>query len=341
MTSWMQLAKLPPIDFERLGYAEEDGGEGYPLFNRISIETSSYCNRSCGFCPISTGRRPKQVLMPEETYSALLAELSELKFDGIASMFLLNEPTLDKRLKQWCMRMRDACPSCCIYISTNADLLLKQSDGGIAALEELLDAGVNCVNLNIYDSGSGPGSQHDRLWALARRQQSWSITDHKYQKHGASRRLVAVTDMRPERLDASSTDMFYDRTAEERDAKHRDGVPQVHCARPHRHIVVLHDGQIPLCCALDPTDPKLGEDGLIVGRFPDQSLEALWNSETMFKYRWFLQQKRRVLPGCATCTHRMSYSHVVRYVISSDERIAAWEQSVNQPKAPLLEISPK
>jgi MoaA/NifB/PqqE/SkfB family radical SAM enzyme len=201
-----------------------------------------------------------------------------------------------------------------VYISTNADVLMKKPDGGVAELEELFDAGVNCVNLNIYDPGQ---EQHDAIWSLANQKLSWSLTEHKYQRHGSSRRLVAVTDMRPERITSSKTDMFYDRTAEDR----HEGVPQLHCARPHRHIVVLHDGRVPLCCALDPTAL---EDELVVGKFPEKSLVELWNSEIMFKYRWHLQQKRRDLPGCSTCTHRMSYSHVVRRVTAPEELLKSW-----------------
>lgn len=302
---FFDIMKEPPLAWEDT--------EGFPLFNRISIETSSYCNRACSFCPVSTGRRPLQKFMSEECYSAILAELARFEFDGVAQMFLLNEPTLDKHLKDRCRQMRAACPQVSMYISTNADLLL--------CPEELLDwfsAGVNCVNLNIYDAGT---EQHDRLWALAKSGAAagyWDLTEHKYRKHGARKRLVAVTDMRPERLTSSKVDMFYDRTSEERHESLK-----APCARPHRHIVVLWDGAVPLCCALDPTTAE--QDGLVVGRVPEQTLWEIWQSETMWKYRWHLQQSRRDLPGCSTCNHRMAYSHVVRRVTASEEVLRAWE----------------
>jgi MoaA/NifB/PqqE/SkfB family radical SAM enzyme len=311
--SWFDIVYEDPIK----------PGEPYPLFNRVSIETSSYCNRSCSFCPISTGRRPRQKLMEQEVFDKICDELSALRFSGVIQAFLLNEPTLDKTLKTKCERMREACPKASQYVSTNVDMLRSVQD-----LVELFDAGVNCVNLNVYEPGE---EQHARITALAAAGVSageWRTTEHKYRRHSPSSRLVCVTDMRPERLTASATDQFYDRTAEDRHA----GVPQHYCARPHRHVVILHDGTVPLCCALDPTDPRLAEDGLVLGNVSDSTLTELWNCPTMHKYRWFLQQKRRVLPGCSTCTHRMSYSHVVRQVTVDTETAARWEAELATPK---------
>lgn len=281
--------KLPPVK----------RGEPYPLFNRVSVETSSHCNRSCSFCPISTGRRPRQVLMPSETFAALLDELSSLDFGGVVQMFLLNEPTLDKRLHSMLGMVREAVPRASTYVSTNADVIRTVDD-----LLALHDAGCTVVNLNVYDPGE---EQFARLEALkhAALLEGVKPTEHKYRHHRPDGRFVALTDMRPERLTSKLVDMFYDRTAEDRRVTlHR------HCARPHRHIVVLHDGRVPLCCALDPT----AEDLVVVGRFPEQSLVQLWNSPTMHLYRSHLQDARRDLPGCVGCNHVMAYSHVVRRV---------------------------
>lgn len=317
MSSWFDIMYEDPVPL----------GEHYPMFNRVSLETSAYCNRSCSFCPISTGRRPKQRLMEQALLDKVLGELAELEFDGILSAFLLNEPTMNKRYKDELRQMRATVPNSCIYVSTNADVLKTGDD-----LWELFAAGATCVNLNIYDGGE---EQAERLWALANcgvESGHWRLTNHKYQRHSPRKKLVAVTDMRPERLTASATDLFYDRTKEERP---RGGVPQRYCARPHRHIVILHDGNVPLCCALDPTDPDLERDGLMVGSVARSTIRELWDSETMFMYRWRLQQQRRDLPGCSTCTHRMSYSHVVRRVTADPATLERWRV---RAEAPLLTI---
>ena len=292
--------------------------EQYPLFTRLSLETSSYCNRSCSFCPVSSGRRPRQIGMSDELWMRIVAELSTIDdgepYSGIAQMFLINEPTLDKQLIEKTRHLRAACPKITMYMSTNADMLKTAND-----VAEWLDAGFNCVNLNIYDSGQ---EQYDRINAMVESGLDagmFELTENKYRRHGHRARLVAVTDMRPERLakDVSVTDSFHRRSAEDREAGGQVALKQ-YCARPHRHLVVRYDGKLPLCCAIDPSDPNLEEDGLIVGdlSLPDHTLLSRWNSEVMNRYRWHLQQRDRSLPGCSTCVHRMAYPHVVRKVES-------------------------
>lgn len=289
MAGFFDCMRAPPIA----------PGEPYPLFNRVSLETSSYCNRSCVFCPISTGRRPKQVLMAESIFDAAVAELSELQFSGVVQMFLLNEPTLDRRLPSFLRTIRTAVPSASTYVSTNGDVFRTEED----ALE-LYEAGCTVLNINVYDSGE---VQLQRLSVLRDRLLLAGVapTHHKYRRHNPQKRYVALTDMRAERLDARAVDMFMHRTQEERTVS-TSGC----CARPHRHIVVMHDGRIPLCCAVDPTADQL----VVLGQVPSCTLVSAWNSPLVHEYRWHLQRGLRDLPGCRGCDHRMAYSHVVRRV---------------------------
>jgi len=298
MPGFFDCMKEPPVKY----------GEDFPLFNRISIETHSKCNRRCGFCPISTGRRDFELKrMNRKVYEMLVRELADLGFTGIGSLFLLNEPFIDVDfLKFYVPEYRRALPDSCIYVSTNGDTIAGR---GLDNLVRVYEAGVTVLNLNIYDTGEKGEQralQYRQLAAAAERFAGVKvISTGKYKSYSAKKRVLAITDMRPDRLDPSSVDMWYDRTAETRP----ELVPQVHCARPHRHIVVLHDGDVPICCAIDPT---IGD--LRAGKFPDWSLKTIWNNDMFRQYRWYLQQAKRVLPGCSTCNHRMSYSHVVRKV---------------------------
>jgi hypothetical protein len=290
----------------------------YPLFNRFSLETSSYCNRSCSFCPVSNGARPNQILMREELFEKILWELHELQYDGILSLFFLNEPTLDKRLfkgdNPWCSRIRQALPKATIYASTNGDAFRSVED--IAAL---FDAGLTVLNLNIYDSGPEQALKY-RTWAEEGDSQDlWELTEHKYRKHSVRRRYLAISDMRMERDDYKIVDSWMVKNADQ-----REGItaPQRHCARTHRHLITQYDGRVPLCCGID----NLVENALFVGDLNTQSIEEIWNCEELYKYRWFLQHARRELPWCSTCNHRMAYSHVVRFVTpDTPERRDAWE----------------
>lgn len=316
--SFFDVMKEVPVDFSK--------GEKFPWPNRFSIETSSYCNRRCSFCPISGFGgpipRPRQQLMSGELYVKIVSELAKQDFDGCVQLFLLNEPTLDKRAFEeyglaW--TLRQACPGCTIYVSTNGDTICGGTEDPIDMCDRLtgiFDSGVNVVNLNVYDSGE-KGQQrlehYQKMREIALKYRLWRITNHKYRWHNTRQRHVAISDMRIDRPDgAPSFDMFHSKgKATRKDA---------YCSRPHRHMVIQWDGRVPLCCAINQESP----DAVFVGDVNIQSITDVWNSEALFKYRHHLQHKLRDLPNCDTCDHKMSYSHVIRKVTADPEVLQSW-----------------
>ena len=77
-----------------------------PLFERLLIESHSFCNRVCWFCPRTYDRsgkyldhsgRPIVERMPTEKVLALLDEAVALGFDGPVGFHHYSEPLLDGR----------------------------------------------------------------------------------------------------------------------------------------------------------------------------------------------------------------------------------------------------
>ena len=65
----------------------------------IEIETFSYCNRKCWFCPNSfVDRLSDNKIMPEEVYLDLLNQLKEIDFSGDLTYSRYNEPTAKRDL---------------------------------------------------------------------------------------------------------------------------------------------------------------------------------------------------------------------------------------------------
>lgn len=323
MPGFFDILKEPPVPYP--------GTEPFPLFNRISIEPISFCNRSCVFCPVAWNDRGKE-WMKDELYTKIVTELADLQFDGVAQLFLLSEPFIDHTLKRKAKQLREACPNVSIYISTNGDVLDKLwqrgPDHAMKALEEIYESGINVVNINSYDPGPEQLGRYRDIEQAAHERLHCKSTGHKYRWHRPGGRYLCVTDMRfNEREEIKGTDVFYIRNKKERDEleQAQTKVPQKHCMRTQRHLVVLFDGKVPICCAIDPADSKL-----IVGDINTQSLLEVWQSEVFFKYRWFTQRAQRVLPGCNTCTHTMAFPHVVRKVQPDDETKARWEARVNE-----------
>src|SRR5262249_28983728 len=130
--------------------------ESVPLFTRIQIQTVSWCNRSCVFCP--SGKFPvEKVFMPVEVYHRIIDQLQALNYTGRISPYLMNESLLDKRLPAFIAYTREHCPASWIAINTNGDALSEK------LLDRLFDAGLNSLDANAYDSPA----QHAKHAALA------------------------------------------------------------------------------------------------------------------------------------------------------------------------------
>src|ERR671930_1998649 len=123
--------------------------ESVPLFTRIQIQTVSWCNRSCAFCP--SGKFPvEKVFMPVEVYHRIIDQLQALNYSGRISPYLMNESLLDKRLPALIAYTREHCPESWIAINTNGDALSEK------LLARLFDAGLNSLDVNAYDSPTQP-----------------------------------------------------------------------------------------------------------------------------------------------------------------------------------------
>lgn len=119
------------------------------IFYRIEVETSTTCNNSCNYCPVSISRRPNY-LMDEKLFFYILDQLREFDFKGRFSPHFYGEPLLDERLTSFISQTRRKLPKCFIVIYTNGDYLTPQK------ADELLNVGVNLFiitnNGNISDN---------------------------------------------------------------------------------------------------------------------------------------------------------------------------------------------
>ena len=313
---FFEIMKRPPIPF----------GKDYPLFKRLSIETSSRCNRTCPFCPVAFGHRDfKQELMDEALFVRIVKQLGYLRWNGFAQLFLLNEPLLNQRLPNEIATIREYCPESTIYVSSNGDPLVPKDPRkwgwALDRLNTLYLAGLNTLNLNVYDLGAEGDAQAERYMEFAIKaceQLSLRMNNKKYRPTRPRVRSIAVTDMRTDRNNlASSTDKLYNRANEQRAPKL---ARQLYCSRPQNHLVIDWKGRVPICCGTDPSKPESG----FVGDLRKQTIKEVWQSEAFFKYRWFTQRAERVLPDCSTCEHRPAYAHVVRKVSASRNVARRW-----------------
>lgn len=116
----------------------------YPIFERISIECHSFCNRRCGFCTRTYNKRPRPIqFMPERLIRKVLHELSDFEFEGRVSFHFYNEIFTDPRILRILayssgLGLRN-------YINTNCDFLTPE------VIETLSNLRVVQLNISLYD----------------------------------------------------------------------------------------------------------------------------------------------------------------------------------------------
>lgn len=111
----------------------------------IEIEVFTYCNRVCWFCPNKDGSRlgPNQY-MDEDLYLSILNQLSAINYSGMVTYSRYNEPLSDRIILKRIAQARQALPTAQLHTNTNGDYLTRHY------LEELRDAGLNTLNVQIY-----------------------------------------------------------------------------------------------------------------------------------------------------------------------------------------------
>jgi len=115
------------------------------FFHQIQVETCSFCNNDCHFCPASTAVDPRpKSFMSWETIHELVAQLKSIRFNGLVSLFNNNDPLIDKRLPGIIRYFRGELPETRIEIYTNGILL------NMDTAAELWEAGLDSLMVDHY-----------------------------------------------------------------------------------------------------------------------------------------------------------------------------------------------
>lgn len=254
-----------------------------PLFERLDIESHSYCNRSCWFCPRTYDRtgayldgegRPIHAEMPTERILNLLDQALEMGFRGQVAFHFYCEPLLDRRNPQLAQeaRRRGMKP----YLHTNGDPLR-----GDEALCRTVDEVYDYVVVGLYDY------QNDEQ--LEQAQAYWRTklprVDLRFCAIGprgakAARSMGIPRTLVPTDRRMSIPDLVYENAP---------------CRRPMLRLIVRYDGEMCGCC--EDTGGAFG-----LGNVFETGLRESWYSETHVKFvRTLTAGRRETFRLCADC----------------------------------------
>ena len=269
-----------------------------PLFTRIQIQTVSWCNRSCTFCP--SGKFPvDKVFMPVEVYHRVINQLQAVNYAGRISPYLMNESLLDKRLPDFIVYTRERCPESWIAINTNGDALSE------TLLDRLFDAGLNSLDVNAYDSPAQHAEHMELATRFASRRGDITLrtgySNPFFQGENIPRRtkLLNCRDMsfwEPRFLAKIATPDLYNRSGNVPESRQVTEPLSLGCPRPWQQMYVNYRGEAVLCC----NDWRFE---VIMGDTAQAMLAEIWVNDKYQRYRRNLQQKNRAMPLCNTCDY--------------------------------------
>ncbi|MCL5125259.1 MAG: SPASM domain-containing protein [Deltaproteobacteria bacterium] len=253
------------------------------------VQTISWCNRSCDFCPSQKFQR-KPHLMPLDTYRRILDELAALNFCGRFSPFLQCEPLLDKRLPELVSMARETLPKAKLLIQSNGDMLTAQK--GIA----LFEAGLHKLVINCYDNKQNRLKHLDLI--------ATEITTKNPNVRYVMGNFFKM--IRPERSNSIKQEIVIeDKTHWTKDGQENwaGNVPGIHlqrksmkawCFRPFNQLYVHHNGNVVLCCCDWKGD-------VVFGNVLDKSLVEIFSGPLATTYRKNLNEKNRQMKLCDVC----------------------------------------
>ncbi len=239
------------------------------LFNKVFIETISYCNNDCVFCPASVmgGTKSPENLMPESLYLKILNELKSISFTGSIAFHCNNEPLLDVRLSSWIRMARGLLKSNFFYLYSNGIFIDTNLANG------LFESGLNRIIINNYND-----------------QHKLNPPIRKLLDNSAVLRGEVIINYR------AKTDYFGNRAGQSPNAGVFLKKPlDIQCMRPSTEIVIGYNGTVPLCCA----------DGLwrvVMGNVKNSSLKDIWFSDFFKRARESLARgDRSCAEICKVC----------------------------------------
>ncbi len=258
----------------------------FPL--KLQLQTSSPCNASCVMCPWPDTRSTQpQGLMSEELFDRIVAQLAGR---GVlrTSLFLMNEPLLDRRLERLTARLKQRVPETTALIFTNGSGL------SAARALALADAGMDEINVSVvgFDRES---------YAQIMRDIDYDVVLSHLEAVGS-----LATAGRLGRMAVRVVGLQFERALEGLEAfRERVGLPvflkpvsnraglvdldELHpttaraarfsaCQRPFVKAYVLYNGDLVLCnCDWERTT--------VIGNLAERSLEDLWTDRRLMAIR--------------------------------------------------------
>jgi len=240
------------------------------MFNDINIETTTFCNRRCEYCPNSKFDRSlkqNEKLMTQDTFKKVIKDLKAIRYSGRISPHFYGEPLTDKRLVELLKYAHENIPKAKLEIYTNGDLL------SIDMLESFYAIGVNNFVVTLHGNDEERKHNKERIYGLK-----------KYIKENKKAIKMDIIDI--------SSNYYLSNRAGLVNVKNKSKA--IACQYATSPLVMNYNGDVLLCC-----NDYLGQ--VIFGNVRKKSLLDIWNDIRFKNIRNEIRKNKFRLNICKKC----------------------------------------
>ena len=263
--------------------------------SRVEVETHSFCNRRCNYCPNVVGDRlgDNKQMRPEH-WQMIVANLAEIDYAGNLVFQSYNEPLADRAIVDRLREARAAAPRAKLMTYTNGDYL--DAD----YLQALADAGLDYMHVSIHTRYNGKYSEVDALNLIARlvRRLKAKI---RYKQFKVGSFIVAQIPHDSIEIEVRAINYF-------EHGNDRGGLVEVvrkpptrtaPCHFPFAHFYVGFSGNVTPCCHIRSDSPAHAE--YLYGKLDDfGSIYEAWAGQVGAAWR---RELITPLPKRGPCEH--------------------------------------
>lgn len=213
----------------------------------VILETSSYCNRACKYCPLSISQRGKRRRhMDKKVLHKILEDLKSINYDNSFCLNLYNEPLSDKYIFDVIGKIRQILPNAYIMFHSNGDYLKRET------LDELVDVGNDALHVTLHADKDYLDEDLMRSFTRFFKRLSFDFTLDRIESGKAMVSKIYYKGMELKVMANNWTSFGSDRGGLLKDL-HSD-VRYKPCMRPFREIPISFEGNMFPCCNIFPDD---------------------------------------------------------------------------------------
>ncbi len=275
----------------------------------IQIELTEGCNRRCSFCGIHSIYREKSDVgykfMSVDTAREIAKDLASWLPKIRIEFALQGEPLLNKNYMEIFRIFRAEFPKCQIMVTTNTDPLRKGTGFNLEKIKSLFLNGVNILVCDYY--GEKQDMPYHQFKSELKKNQMFPVYDFFEDKPmiwGYKSPKIAYLVCIDNTMDRNFSRNLNNQAGNTSpdlialDNYSIEPLPlKTRCHLPFREMAIRQDGVVPICC-MD------WQRETLMGKFPEKSLQDIWEGEVFFRTRSVLFNKERgAINPCNRCNY--------------------------------------